>query len=359
MRGKHFPKISNVQEFASESALKLAHIMFENASGAREGRDTECVHDMRVASRRLRELLQLFQSIYPKKKRKRVFAGVKKITRILGMPREMDVNLSLLKLHKPRGSSLLLTAHEYLLEIFEFEQDSLRRRMVRSFDKLNLVKLESDLVQFLQTGSCASIEPHLLVEIDERPESAGLLQEASCALQGRVAPIVEQRASLIASRYGDDDELHRLRVCVKKCRYCFELLNPLYQGEFELAVRLARELQDVLGSLHDYGVVIDRLRAQHISLLEKGRQRLSKGCKRLIADLGEIKQSLYPQIEPAHIALLNELSAHPSMGGLEPVESSGQHSEQQVNAEPFPSSPASNPNRSKRADLLAATQDDH
>jgi hypothetical protein len=56
-------------------------------------------------------------------------------------------------------------------------------------------------------------------------------------------------------------------------------------------------------------VVIDRLRTQQMSLVGKGRLRLSKGCQRVIADFGDTKQSLYPLAEPAHLALLDELAA--------------------------------------------------
>jgi CHAD domain-containing protein len=309
MKEKKVAKVTNVESFARETAMKQVRATFDNASGAKEGENIEHLHDMRVASRRLREALQLFQTFFPQKKLKKVVSQVRQVTRILGIPREMDVNVSLLRSYRPKVSTLLFTAHEYLLEIFEFEQAKQRRRMLKAFDSLDLKELEAVLVQFVQGSAHSSPVPQLLAQADEGPNSDSFLRQAAQTLQERAAPIVQHRLSLVLLHYGNDEQLHQLRISVKKCRYCLELLNPLYEGRFEKAIGLAKELQEVLGKIHDYSVVIDRLRTQQMSLVEKGRLRLSKGCQRVIADFGDTKQSLYPLAEPAHLALLDELAA--------------------------------------------------
>jgi CHAD domain-containing protein len=355
MKEREASKIANVEKFARETALKLVHVMFENASGTKEGADIEHLHDMRVASRRLREALQLFQTFYSQKRRKKVLSQVRQVTRILGIPREMDVNVDLLGSYKPKGSALLFTAHEYLLEIFEFEQAKQRRRMLKAFDKLDLKELEAELVQFIQVNSHSSPVPTLLAEADEASEANSFLRQAAETLQERAAPIVQFRARLLPLRYGNDEELHRLRISVKKCRYCLELLNPLYEGQLEKAIQLAKELQEVLGKIHDYCVVIDRLCTQKLSLVKKSRFRLSKGCQRVIDDFGDTKRSLYPQVEPGHLAFMDELALQLP----ERTEITTYSSEPATEAESIPSEqPAQSDGNSfnpKTADLFALT----
>jgi CHAD domain-containing protein len=353
MKERQASKIANVESFARETAMKLVHVMFDNASGTKEGEDIEHLHDMRVASRRLRETLQLFHTFYSQKKRKNVLSQVRKVTRILGIPREMDVNVDLLRSYRPRGSALLFTAHEYLLEIFEFEQAKERRRMLKALDKLDLKELEEELVQFVQVSSHSSPAPHLLAEANEDSPVTSFLRQAAETLQERAAPIVQFRARLLPLSYGNDEELHRLRISVKKCRYRLELLNPLYEGQFEKAIQLAKELQEVLGKIHDYCVVIDRLCTQQVSLAKKARFRLSKGCQRVIADFGDTKRSLYPQVEPGHLAFMDELALQlPKRTEITTYSSEPTTEEESVPSE-LPVQPDDNSFNPKTGDLFA------
>ena len=58
---------------------------------ALEGRDPEGVHDMRVASRRLRAALELFRDVFPKRRLKPLLGDVKRLADALGRVRDLDV----------------------------------------------------------------------------------------------------------------------------------------------------------------------------------------------------------------------------------------------------------------------------
>jgi CHAD domain-containing protein len=87
---------NGIRRLAYDSALNFIGTMFENAAGAKESENVEHLHDMRVASRRLRECFQVFGSFYDAGRLNEILTQVKKVTRILGIPREMDVNVGLL-----------------------------------------------------------------------------------------------------------------------------------------------------------------------------------------------------------------------------------------------------------------------
>ena len=154
----------DIRRLACDSALNFIGIMFENAAGAKESENFDHLHDMRVASRRLRECFRIFNSFYTSGKLNKILTRVKKVTRILGIPREMDVNVALLRAYKAKSFPVVQTTHEYLLEIFEFERARRRQKMLKAFDKLNLKTLQSDLTQFAQTISSQSQVPHLLAD---------------------------------------------------------------------------------------------------------------------------------------------------------------------------------------------------
>lgn len=65
--------------------------MLEHEPGTRVGEDIEELHDMRVATRRMRAAFQVFGDSYTKKSVKPLLQGLKKTGRALGPVRDLDV----------------------------------------------------------------------------------------------------------------------------------------------------------------------------------------------------------------------------------------------------------------------------
>ena len=299
-------KNKDIRGFAAESALYYVRAMFSQAAGTREGRDIEHLHDMRVASRRLRECFQVFEAFYAPNKLKKVLSSVRNITRVLGRPRETDVNVSLLRAYRPGRSPILNTTHEYLLEIFEFEQARRRQKMLKQVWKIDQGALESMLSQFVETARMGRSRPSLLTQVGQELEFEGFLSISTRDLKQKVAEILAFEAAPSGDEY--ETRLHELRINTKKLRYRLELLNAAYDQRFGQAVSQAKDLQDVIGWAHDYGVLIAQLESHRRYLTRKGRGRLARGCQRTIADVATLKASYLDRVEPARIAFLKELS---------------------------------------------------
>ncbi len=297
---------NNIRRFAVDSTLHFIEAMFKNAEGVQRGEDPEHLHDMRVASRRLRESIRLFGRYYPVKKADKTMSVVKKVTRTLAIPREMDVNVASLRAYKPRRSQLIRTAREYLLEVFEFEQARRRKKMLKSFDKLDLEALRTALVQLARSATEKSPQPTLLHDVPQDAELKAFLDQAIKALQERAAPVLAFRSTPDQSS-ASDEELHRLRINVKKYRYCLEILAPLFSERLRSGIELAKILQEVLGQIHDLGALIGHLDTHCAQLKEKKRSLLAKGCQQVVTELAAKKQSLLPQVGPAYTYFLNEL----------------------------------------------------
>ncbi|MDX6602915.1 MAG: exopolyphosphatase / guanosine-5-triphosphate,3-diphosphate pyrophosphatase [Solirubrobacterales bacterium] len=71
--------------------------VFEHSDGVLDLANTERVHDMRVATRRLRAALEVFESCFPRKRHRKALKKVKALADALGERRDADVETALLE----------------------------------------------------------------------------------------------------------------------------------------------------------------------------------------------------------------------------------------------------------------------
>ena len=78
-------------EYAVKAIEARLEKMLSLADSVRAAEDVEAVHDMRVASRRLRAALSVFASTFPPKEFSRFDKDVKMVTDALARARDLDV----------------------------------------------------------------------------------------------------------------------------------------------------------------------------------------------------------------------------------------------------------------------------
>jgi CHAD domain-containing protein len=71
--------------------------VFEHSEGVLDLGDVERVHDMRVATRRLRAALEVFEPCFPSKHHRKALKRVKALADALGGRRDLDVEIELLE----------------------------------------------------------------------------------------------------------------------------------------------------------------------------------------------------------------------------------------------------------------------
>ncbi len=71
--------------------------VFEHSAGVLDLDDVEQVHDMRVATRRLRAALEVFEACFPRKRHRKALKRVKALADALGVRRDLDVEIELLE----------------------------------------------------------------------------------------------------------------------------------------------------------------------------------------------------------------------------------------------------------------------
>jgi CHAD domain-containing protein len=87
-------------ELFRQAAARIVRVrageLFQNADGVLDTGDIERVHDMRVASRRLRAVLEIFAPCFPRSEFAGVLRDVKQLADALGERRDPDVHIDAL-----------------------------------------------------------------------------------------------------------------------------------------------------------------------------------------------------------------------------------------------------------------------
>lgn len=198
------------------------------------------VHQARVASRRLRELLPLVETADPKRVR-RATREVRRITQALGPVRELDVTLQLL--NELQASRPDLAAAVRLVRRTVAVERRLRRGALT--DALSPEVVEHAI------ATVRTIAAHLarLEDDAERWHRALLVRAADRA--GRLAAAVDDVGLLF-----DAARLHLVRIAAKKLRYTLELMGEARVAATVRLVQTLKQSQEQLGRLHDLQVLL-------------------------------------------------------------------------------------------------------
>jgi CHAD domain-containing protein len=81
------------------------------------------------------------------------------------------------------------------------------------------------------------------------------LQQRVAENTGRLEAAVADAGALFAL-----DRLHEVRIAAKKLRYALELVDELLRVGTRRAIARLREMQDLLGRMHDLGILADYVR---------------------------------------------------------------------------------------------------
>ncbi len=223
--------------------------MLAHEPGTRLGEDPEELHDMRVATRRMRAALKLFSGALPEQ------AGfyrheLKWVAGALGEVRDLDVQIE----HLEELSSGQEEDREAFGEVVEALQDrraEVRERMLEALDSDRYERFVSSFAGMLRRGP----------EGEEHEE--GVANE----------PVVAVAPDLVSRRYkkwrktgrnlseeSPPEEYHEFRKEGKRLRYALEFLGDVY-GDKPTArlVKPLKELQDGLGRHQDLIVAAELL----------------------------------------------------------------------------------------------------
>jgi CHAD domain-containing protein len=133
----------------AEAAARVVEVrageVFAHADGILDLGDPERVHDMRVATRRLRAALEIFEACFPRKQRRKALRRVKALADALGARRDVDVEIELLQGIGAGLGGEDREALERLLDRMRAEQGDANERLEAFVTKKRLKKLRRRL----------------------------------------------------------------------------------------------------------------------------------------------------------------------------------------------------------------------
>jgi CHAD domain-containing protein len=228
-------------------------VVRDKEPGTRLGEDPEDLHDMRVATRRMRAALSLFAEVLPV--RAQVFREeLGWLGRLLGAVRDLDVQLESLSetASATAGWSAGMRPEDHdplaeLAALLERERDTARADMLAGLDSVRWERLAKGLAAMVQQG------PARRSLVTRVPAVIGL-PDLVVARHDAVA-----KAGKRAKRSGVVPDFHRLRIRCKRLRYALEFGADVYGGRTGRFVRQLTVLQDELGQMQDAEVASIRL----------------------------------------------------------------------------------------------------
>jgi CHAD domain-containing protein len=270
---------------AVQAALAAALMrLIANDAPTRLG-DVEGLHQMRVATRRLRSDLRTFRPIIDRSWADSLSEELRWLGGLLGTVRDADVQLERLQ-----------TEDADLLGELKPHLDRLRQTQTSGREAL-LGGLRSErYVTLLDRLVDAKRDP-LVNEAARRPARQVLPDLAKRAWK-RLGP------EAIALKPDDADErYHLVRIRAKRLRYAMEAIGPALGDRgpaFERVAAAAASLQDLLGEMHDafvtradlealvhtakgreYAFALGRLVERRSAAIREGRRRYPKAWRRL------------------------------------------------------------------------------
>ncbi len=236
----------------ARTALKYLHALMAEMDGVRQAQDRECVHRMRVATRRLRSVLPLFATSLSRQTWARWRKQLRRVTRTLGAARDTDVQIACVQqfLHG-RASAEEHAGVARLLLRLEQRRQVLQGPVIKALERFTARQLTEEMEERLK--QVASESEAYGVDMAGRRvyrhTRKGILKRLN-AFEA-YAPYVHQPECV--------KELHAMRIAAKRLRYIMQALAPLYPDELAEPIQAARLCQTRLGDIHDCDVWIDTL----------------------------------------------------------------------------------------------------
>ena len=225
------------RDAAVEAVRERVAVLEEHIAPCRQ-EDADGIHDLRVASRRLRAALKAHKAAFPRSLRKALAKRVKKVTRRLGTARELDVCVEVLRMHADVFPGEVNEGVTFVLGVLR------RGRAAESASVAQAVAVV-DTPEFAQ-------------QVEGLVEAAGstracYLERLEKDLKNKYAKILDAYSAW--QRAPSGDSLHQVRIQCKKFRYACEIAAGQYGKGMDRFTARLKTVQTLLGDWNDARVL--------------------------------------------------------------------------------------------------------
>ncbi|MDE0828465.1 MAG: CHAD domain-containing protein [Vicinamibacterales bacterium] len=257
---------------------------FERNFGAAVAGEVEPLHDCRVATRRLRELVPLVTAELGRKATRGVRPRLQQVGQALGTVREIDVAIELLEELTGDGQTPVdatVRVRQHLDDL----RATAGRGMVCELERAHAAKLSRRLQRLVGDlrGSVTGAW-------------SGTLARRMSARGTQLRDTVEAVGVLYVP-----DRLHAVRIAAKKLRYGFELAAEAGATQRRAPAKRLKAAQETLGRLHDIEVLTSLIQQaplpqarslRWVTHVDDFRYRLEAECRRLHSEFIDQRRHL-------------------------------------------------------------------
>jgi len=228
-----------------------------------EGIDPRGVHQMRIATRRLRAALRVFRALLPTDAVARFGRELRWLAGVLGDVRDADVYDQHFSAHVatlPEKDVRALTSFQQRMRVV---RQAARVRLLEALGGRRYQRLIADLEHFTRAGPTSGM----------RRRFGGLTvgYGADRCIREAIVKMLKRGRRIHAG--STKEQIHKLRIRGKRLRYLMEFFSELYCDELRRPLGACKRLQDVLGEYHDDVVACAYVRAYADSLPLKASSR--------------------------------------------------------------------------------------
>ncbi|HOJ01119.1 MAG TPA: CHAD domain-containing protein [Anaerolineaceae bacterium] len=287
-----------IQKYASANILGNTQNLLAILEKIQNRYKIEDIHDLRVASRRIRTALSIFAPFFPKSKIQGWGSTIRSITSDFGKTRDLDVQIEFLENQLNAISDRKVRAGINRLQLRLIQNRKKRDRKVKKHTT-SLLK-SKDLNSLLNTMQRISQTP------GEENYPVELYQLAFHTIYNALDQFLYYEVFI--QHPENIHELHLMRIAAKKVRYTLEVFLPLYQGKMDAFLDIMKNIQQKLGAIHDCDVWITFIP----EFMEAEKQRTlkyygrSSAFHRFIPGLEFIKKDRQQERDRIYTEFMNE-----------------------------------------------------
>lgn len=295
--------------FGIEALRQRLPALTQEIAGVRAAEDIEYIHRMRVATRRLRAALTLFEECLPRKRFAEWEQQIKRITKALGAARDTDVQIDVLQSFLANLADKKQQAGiKRLLLRLQQQREQLQVKVVQALDDLGGGRVLDDMADTLHV---LIVQARIEQQPPERSEAeSNAVRASSVETYQRAEQAIRLKLEefLAYEMYVHQPdrvtELHAMRIAAKHLRYTLEIFAPLYDDNLKKPIKVVKEMQEMLGDIHDCDVWVayvpqfleeERLRALEYFGHDRSAKRFTPGILALQANRQQYRDERYAQ----------------------------------------------------------------
>lgn len=245
------------QDAMSEAVRKALLVdfmqMLTHEEGSRSGDDIEDVHQMRVATRRMRSMFRLLGHYFDAKVVRVYRHQLREIASRLGVVRDLDVMIDDLEKFKVTLEPETQAGLQGVINLLDKQRKSARKQLVKHLDSDDYQKFVKRFQKFLTKPGVGSAPLYT----NGHGVTPYRLQHVLPALLYEHLAVIRAFDDILTD--ADDETLHALRIEFKKLRYIFNPFADNMGSQAKKFIAEIKAIQDQLGRFNDAVVAHDRL----------------------------------------------------------------------------------------------------